>query len=82
MIRRSATPVLPAAIGYRDVPPGVVRVRDSPLEVRSPGQIPQEPGSGPRPVTLPARNCLIPRICIPEAALGATLGILATTIVK
>jgi len=67
---------------YRDVPPGVVRVWDSPLEVRSPGQIPREPGSGPRSVTFPARNCLIPRIFIPEAALGETLGILATTIVS
>jgi len=68
--------------GYRDVPPGVVRVRDSPLEVRSLGQIPREPGSGPRPVTSPARNCLITGIFNPEAALGATLGILATTIVE
>ncbi len=57
VIRRSATPVLPAAIGYRDVPPGVVRVWDSPLQVRSPGQIPREPGSGPRSVTFPASNC-------------------------
>jgi len=31
---------------------------------------------------IPARNCLIPRIFNPEAALGATLGILTTTIVK
>ena len=54
--------------------------RHGPIDDRSPGQIPREPRSGPRPVSFPARNCLIPRLFIPAAARGATLSILATIV--